>query len=816
MHSLAKNKNGAPLFLKIALLFFCILIIKSAAAPYRCALVLSGGGARGLAQIGVLKALENLEIRPDLIVATSMGAIVGALYSSGFSADSIASLVRSVQWNSIYRNTSPRKSLFVTQKEAPFDALLELRFNSNLKPILPNAISHGQAFYDLLTPLLIIPQFNAAMHFDNLFIPLRILATNLMSGDKVVFSQGNITTAIRASCAVPLAFTPVDYEGRLLVDGGITANIPLETALAEGADFVIVVDVTSPLWKKDDLDNPVRLVDQIVSISRINNRKQVVDEAHFVIKPEIANCSNSNFEMIDTLIAAGFSKTMELGPLLKKLWYKYGDHDSAAGRFHPDRNIDHISISETAEPDHSPVDSTEATGGAFSRTDCIHLPTDPVADQTLSTIPGDNRSRLPVIKEVRFSGNSRTRDYLLFNAAGLAVGDTITPEVSRRVISTLYAMDLFENVNINLDSSGIATILAEEKKYLRLRMGLRFDDFHLGEGFVEPAYENCFGIGMIALMHIQYGLRREKYTLELSDNHLFTRNFATNLQFQLYSSKEKIREVDSILTDSVRMISTATLHEQTLRKAGLLFMAGTQIGRFSLLNGGIRLERFLVQRDDADMLRDLLGLHFKKTLPYLTLKLTMDSMDRFPYPTTGTKMYVSAGVAVQIFGGGYAFLKYSGSVGRYFTLFKIHTFYPMISFSWATKSLPEVERAYIGGATYEERYREQSVHNYIPFIGISPRTLIGDRFGICHFEYRCEIKKNLFAHVIGDWGTAWNNNDYNYQELIHDAPLGGGIGISYLTPFGPVRISYGQLFKNSNKYLGKPTEFFYFSAGHDF
>ena len=136
----------------VAMLLSCLFFQRSAVAEYRCALVLSGGGARGFAQIGVLKALDSLHIKPDLIVATSMGAIVGGLYAAGFSADSIAALVRSIDWSTIYRNSSPRKSLFVLQKEELSNSLLEVRFNSNLAPVLPNAISHGQTFYDLLPP----------------------------------------------------------------------------------------------------------------------------------------------------------------------------------------------------------------------------------------------------------------------------------------------------------------------------------------------------------------------------------------------------------------------------------------------------------------------------------------------------------------------------------------------------------------------------------------------------------------------------------------------------------------------------------------
>ena len=367
-----------------------------------------------------------------------------------------------------------------------------------------------------------------------------------------------------------------------------------------------------------------------------------------------------------------------------------------------------------------------------------------------------------------------------------------------------------------MDSSGICRIMVEEKKYWRVRMGLRFDEFHLGEGYIEPAFENCFGLGIITLMHLHYGLRREKYTLELHSNHLFSRNFANIIQTQLYSSKEKIQEVVTSIADSTTMISTTSLMEHTLRKTGISFYFGAQLGRFTMINGGLRLERFRVQQKDPDMLGDLLGTSFKNTLPYFSIKLTMDSMDKYPFAQNGVRQFLSIGGANKAFGGKYTFIKCSGSIGRYFTFLRYHTLFPSFSFSWASDVLPQVERPYLGGALSEERYQEMSVYNYIPFSGLPPRAVTGDLFGICHLEYRCEMKRNIFAHLLFDWGTAWDANYTNYQELINDAPLGIGIGLSYITLLGPFRFSYGQLLKNSERYLSDRKEFFYFSGGYDF
>ncbi|MBN2189030.1 MAG: patatin-like phospholipase family protein, partial [Chitinispirillaceae bacterium] len=151
----------------------------------RFALVLSGGGARGLSQIGVLKALEEARLRPDLIVGTSMGAIIGSLYACGYSPDSILSIVRAIEWNDVFSNTAKRSRLFVSQKSEPVNFLFEVRLNDRLEPVPPSSISYGQAFFDYLAPLVTAAQFRARMNFDSLPVHLRIVTTDLLSGEKV-------------------------------------------------------------------------------------------------------------------------------------------------------------------------------------------------------------------------------------------------------------------------------------------------------------------------------------------------------------------------------------------------------------------------------------------------------------------------------------------------------------------------------------------------------------------------------------------------------------------------------------------------------
>ena len=545
------KKPGA--FARLFFIGSCVVAANAFARPV--ALVLSGGGARGLAQIGVLKALDEAGIKPDLIVATSMGAIVGGMYAAGYAPDSIASFAREINWERIFTNSARRNQLLVSQKDETADYLLEVLFDKNLKIIWPNALSFGQAFYDYLAPKLAVAQYRASSSFDNLRVPLRIVATDIVAGRRVVFSKGNLATAIRASCGIPLAFSPVNFNGTLLMDGGMSANIPVEPVIEERPDsYIIAVDVTSSLWNKEDLNNPVRLADQLVSIGIAKQKTFEKDLAQAVIVPSLEGCRNTDFSRIDTLIAKGY----------------------AAAREHIDRIKSDLSLPQTA--------GTAGSAGNGAR----------LADFRQNGPDGSLAWHMDAIKRISIEGNVVTASRTFASAIPLKPGVIPTEASIAKTITSLYATGLFENVNVAMDSAQTLHIIVEEKEFLRMRSGLRFDEFHLGEGYIQPAYTNLFGAGVSALLHLQYGLRREKYAFELLSDQLFSSFIAQKLQFQAYIAREIIRKETEYrdTTDTTGTQYKTAIDEQGLRKAGLLFLAGTEIGRFAMVDGGIRIERF--------------------------------------------------------------------------------------------------------------------------------------------------------------------------------------------------------------------------------
>lgn len=231
----------------------------------RTCLVLGGGGARGAAHIGVLKVLERERVPIDCIVGTSMGAVVGGLYASGYTADEIEAVLNRIDWAEVLHDKPPRNERSMRRKEDDLRLLGGVEVGlSDGKIAFPQGLIQGQKLEMLLRRLL-LPTWQVH-DFDQLPIPFRAIATDIVSGEKVVFAQGDLPLAIRASMSVPGVFAPVRYQGRLLVDGGVVDNVPIDEARRLGAQRLIVSRVGTPLMTEAQLDSPLAISHQMASV----------------------------------------------------------------------------------------------------------------------------------------------------------------------------------------------------------------------------------------------------------------------------------------------------------------------------------------------------------------------------------------------------------------------------------------------------------------------------------------------------------------------------------------------------------------------
>jgi NTE family protein len=270
---------------------------------HKVALVLSGGGARGASQIGVLRVFERESIPIDCIVGTSFGALVGGLYAIGYSPDEIEHILSGQDWNNILSNAPDRRLMPLTERRnSRYQAEIQFR---GWFPELPTGLRGGQRLTEELDILTTSQILRAEYDFDKLAIQFRAVSTNLVDGSVYVFRQGPLTEALRASMSIPLLFTPLEKDGMLLADGGLADNLPTDVARDLGADIIIAVDVTSPLLKKNEIRNFIDVVDQSISLQMEKNVRENRKLANIVLQPGLEKFANDDYDKIPEIVKRG-------------------------------------------------------------------------------------------------------------------------------------------------------------------------------------------------------------------------------------------------------------------------------------------------------------------------------------------------------------------------------------------------------------------------------------------------------------------------------------------------------------------------------
>lgn len=391
-----------------------------AASVYRPAigLALSGGGARGGAHVGVLKILEKLRIPIDYIAGTSMGAIVGGLYASGMSPEELERVLTEMDWEDVFKDRAPRAERSMRRKQDDISFLVKKkpRIQDRKIKLGPAAIL-GQKF-DLKLRELTLP-VSDIHNFDHLRIPFRAVATDVATGHDVIMDSGNLARSIRASMAVPVAFAPVEIDGRSLVDGGIAKNIPISVVRDMGADVVIAVDISSPLRSSDEVKylDALEMLEQLTTLMTWRGTEQelsTLTNKDILIRPELGDISSMDFDRVAEAIEIGFknakSREAKLGSL------------SLAPR-------------------------TYATYSAAHKA------------------PGKHELTIDFI---RIENDSRLGDKVIARHLGLKPGQPLETKKLEAAVGRVYGLDIFESVSYEVTEKGDETgvvVTAKERTW---------------------------------------------------------------------------------------------------------------------------------------------------------------------------------------------------------------------------------------------------------------------------------------------------------------------------------------------------------------
>lgn len=403
----------------------------NAADRKKVALVLGGGGAKGVSHIGVLKVIEEAGIPVDLIVGTSMGAIVGGLYSIGYDPAEIDSIVKAQDWSMLLTDKVARSNRSFPEKELSDRYILSLPFGKEKKDRMIEGMIKGQNLQNLFSNLTI--GYHEAVDFNSFQNAFACVAVDVVDGKEYVFTRGSLPVAMRASMAIPAVFSPVRIDSMVLIDGGINNNYPADVAKEMGADLIIGVDLgTSDLKLLDQINSPGDVIGQIIALhgnEKYDQNKKITD---LLLRPDMTpyNAASFTASALDTLINRGEKEARAQWDKLVALKARIGISDE----FRPARYAQRKRSSANNESFH--------------------------------------------ISSIRFEGIDRRDERWLLKTARLKENSRITIKQLQKAMDIIIGTDLYSNVRYKLSgpSQNELVLTAEPKAMSSLNLGVRFDD----------------------------------------------------------------------------------------------------------------------------------------------------------------------------------------------------------------------------------------------------------------------------------------------------------------------------------------------------
>ncbi|HCE1794579.1 TPA: patatin-like phospholipase family protein [Vibrio parahaemolyticus] len=724
--------------------------VKNEDTPTRpkVAVVLAGGGAKGAAHIGVLKALEEMHIPVDIITGTSMGAYVGGLYATGMSADEIESFIYSVDWNSGYRDRVDRSQRRVRDKEYEdryqITTDLGLRFG---EVRAPTGVVQGQNMLRVLRETTgNLGRFDS---FDELAIPYRSVATDILELDEVVIGNGYLVDAMMASMSVPGALPPYKLNGHMLVDGGVVNNMPVDVARAMGADVVIAVDISTDYKTEDDFTGLFTVADQLSNyLVRRSTQQQVetLQEHDVYIRPNVGQMETVEFDKMPWAFQSGYDITKEMESKLAGLrlsnaeYQKYIDHKQEVRK---------------------------------------------------KLVYGDDR----VVDEIVIVNNTHYSDVLLTNRLELETGRKIETAEIEKAVENLYALDRFELITYHfeeVDGSNLLVFDVNEKSwgpnYLNFRFFLE-DDFDTDSQYgigMSTNFTNLNSHGAEMALNVEMGtdklIEAELYSPVLSSQEFFV---AGKVAYSSEGRNLPVSDDDSSLSsvnDFLPVSYTEFVSEIAIGIQPTLWQELRLGGRYS--SGSIELST----------LASVGNLDFERRGLFANYRL--DTLDDFAFPTRGLlvdlEYLVSHDTSPEEIGQS----KPKDIVED--TVYEIDARFKGAMSHQRHTLVGQAEYSFVQSKNSSITLDPRELGGFLHLSGIPRNSLIGQNLFFSSLVYRYKWFDNDFGLFeapvyVGaslEHGGTWSDNDLKLNE----APLYNAASIFFGvdSPIGPIMLAYGR------------------------
>jgi NTE family protein len=694
-------------------------------------LVLSGGGAKGFAHVSVLKKLDEAGVRIDYIAGTSMGAIVGGLYASGYSAKELDSVLRVYDMDALVRDDLPREVSSFYQKENDGKYAISLPLTKG-KIELPSAVSKGQNAFNIFSQL--TEHVHQVDDFSKLDIPFFCIATNLETGEEVVLDKGFLPEAIRASGSFPGLLIPVKVDGKVLVDGGIVDNFPVEKMREKGVDYIIGVNVSAGLKDIEDLNSLPDILMQIAGFQMYNKWEDKIEQSDLYIRPELDEFTTFSFDQSEEIMRRGDEAMEKVEDQLKALAAR-----QRGGR--PERSI-----------------ASYAFNQEF------------------------------MIKEVLIKGNRNYTDQYCIKKLGLKKNEIISREDFMRGIDVLTATGNFESVFYKLIpvEGGIKVEfeIIENKEETLIQFGAHYDDLYKTGILVNFTNKHLFFKNDFISADFVIG-DNIRYNIDYFYDNGFNWSFGLNTRYNTFKS-DIVTSTLPITRSGGQLETGLQVPIRYIDFTTRLFLQSTVKDRWAFRVG---IEHKYLNAFTDEIIDDNTNrIYFEKS-HFLNAfgKIMLDTYDTKYFPKKGVFLdteYLLYGVSSDFNENFTPFSQLYGRIGFAHTFFNKLTFHVL---SEAGITLGNNDNGvldyHLGG------YNENYINTFVPFYGYGFAELNESAFLRTALTARFELFKKNFLSFTGNFGRV-NDDIWNDGRIFEDTRTGYAAGYGINTIIGPVELVY--------------------------
>ncbi|NOX89989.1 MAG: BamA/TamA family outer membrane protein [Calditrichaeota bacterium] len=797
--------------LYLILILFLSTHSRAQEARPKIGLVLSGGGARGLAHVGTLKLIDSLQIPIDYIAGTSMGGIVGALYASGYTGNEIEKAILATDWTEMLRDKPPRSEMPYLEKKDDGKFQIELGLDG-FTPVLPSGFISGQnislRFADLTSAV-------GSIHdFDKLPIPFRCVAIDLLTGNEVVLKKGSLHKAMRATMSIPTIFSPVEWGDSLLIDGGFLNNFPADILKEMGADIIIGVNVGSQLLPKEELTSLLDVLAQTIVLTDYAKQKENFELCEILIQPNLNNYSITDFEKdrVKEIVQIGIDAAAENKNLFIELKKKYvlGSHQFLENDpFNPKPQIiSSIILSGgssytlqylyelTGIKPNDTLDviklhdkiSKMKTSGLFLD---VQYDIEPVDKGLINLSFKLTEKKQPVIHGFTIVGNENLHFDFIMNLLGLHPGDPFDKAKLNEQIKYMFGLGYFEEITYLIkpvrDNYIHLVINVKEKPLRKLRLGFRYDDNYKIVGILGLQTTNLPFVGFRGELFLQFaGLFKFEYSALYPSR---------TLNFPLYPYiRMAYKDVPVDIFDITSADRIAEYNDRS-------WTFGAGFGHIIKNTGVVRLE---YHHEYIDINPNITGLDpvyfqsWKDKLRIIHADISIDRLDDPITPRHGFMINALYDLSLKRLGSKLEYRYYQLDAKFFTTVADKHTFGFTGFYTDAFDDFPLYKWLFRGGAD--------------TFVGMKINQIEGYNFGYLRFDYRYEFKKDIFFKLIANAGN-YNMAKPDIHSLVFNRTFYGfGFGVKLLSIVGPFQLIFSRGSKSVYNWRKFKTQI-YFTAG---